>query len=91
MLKTTAARWPQRFSGARFRWVAVSVLMLAAIVTAVAAHAQGRGGLGMSGPGGGMMMFGGSPERIGRVVDQDRKSTRLNSSHLRLSRMPSSA
>ena len=69
MLKTTAARWPQRFSGARFRWVAVSVLMLAAIVTAVAAHAQGRGGLGMSGPGGGMMMFGGSPERIGRVVD----------------------
>ena len=26
-----------------------------------------------------------------RIVDGDRKSTRLNSSHLRLSRMPSSA
>ena len=29
--------------------------------------------------------------REGRVDEQDRKSTRLNSSHLRLSRMPSSA
>ena len=27
----------------------------------------------------------------GRPVEEDRKSTRLNSSHLRLSRMPSSA
>ena len=28
---------------------------------------------------------------IGKVLESDRKSTRLNSSHLRLSRMPSSA
>ena len=31
-------------------------------------------------------------ERLGdEVIERDRKSTRLNSSHLRLSRMPSSA
>ena len=29
--------------------------------------------------------------RIGWAVEEDRKSTRLNSSHLKLSRMPSSA
>ena len=31
------------------------------------------------------------PERDGVVTEQDRKSTRLNSSHIQKSRMPSSA
>ena len=36
-------------------------------------------------------MWMGGPVPLGYEVDKDRKSTRLNSSHLRLSRMPSSA
>ena len=37
-------------------------------------------------------LTGADPERIGAVLEQrDRKSTRLNSSHAKTSRMPSSA
>jgi protein CpxP len=49
------------------RLLAAGVLVLAAAGAVVSAHAQGHHGPGMGGPG--MMMFGGSPEHIGRAVD----------------------
>ena len=55
-------------SNLALRWIAASVLVVAAAGTAISAHAQGHHGGGMGG-GHGMMIFGGSPERIGRAVD----------------------
>ena len=54
------------------RLLAAAVLAIAAIAAAPGAHAQGpgHGAHGGGGHGAGMMMFGGSPERIGRMVDR---------------------
>lgn len=49
------------------RLVGAGVLAVAAAATVFPVHAQGHHGHDMRG--GGMMMFGGSPERIGRAVD----------------------
>lgn len=57
---------PRRFGAGR-KLMAVGVLMAVAALGAVGAHARGHEG-GHGGPGG-MMMFGGSPERIGRGVE----------------------
>lgn len=61
---------PAQTAGVLLRWMAVSVLFVAAAAIAVSAEAQERphgmrGGYG----GHGMMMFGGSPERMGRRID----------------------
>ena len=63
-----AARAPQSRPFAR-RFAAIGVLVVAAVGAAVGAQAQGMAGHSR-GPGPGMMMmFGGSPEQIGRGVD----------------------
>ena len=53
------------------RWMAASVLMVAAALAGVPAHAQDHGGRGMhmAPQAGGMMLFNGPPERIARGVD----------------------
>lgn len=58
-------------AAALLRWVMVSVLVVAAAAVAVSAEAQERphGMRGGGGGGHGMMMFGGSPERMGRRID----------------------
>ena len=40
---------------------------------------------------GDVMLYSGNIEQAVTMIEEDRKSTRLNSSHLKLSRMPSSA
>ena len=50
------------------RLMAASVMLAAAALAVAPAQAQGHHGGGMGGHG--MMMFGGSPERVGRVVDR---------------------
>lgn len=67
MLDVKVAGFPQRGLSPAMRWIATSVLVVAAVAAMGSAHAQGHGG---AGPGsGGMMMFGGPPEHIGRAVD----------------------
>ena len=66
-LKAAAAPRPVFSFAARF--AAAGVLAIAAAGAAIDAHAQGMGGHGQ-GPGPGMMMFGGSPEHVGRGVDR---------------------
>ena len=51
------------------RWVAASVLVMAAVLSWVPAHAQAGGGMHMAAPAGGMMLFNGPPEHIARAVD----------------------
>ena len=53
------------------RWMTASVVMAAAAVAGVPAHAQDHGGRGMhmAPHAGGMMLFNGPPERIARGVD----------------------
>ena len=52
------------------RWLAVSVLTVAAVVSWLPAQArEGGGGAHMASPHGGMMLFNGPPEHIARVVD----------------------
>jgi Spy/CpxP family protein refolding chaperone len=62
-----AARAPQSRPFA-MRFAAIAVLIVAAAGAAVGVQAQGMGEHGR-GPGSGMMLFGGSPEQIGRGVD----------------------
>ena len=51
------------------RLAVAAVIVVAAASAAFSANAQGRGGMRAPGGGPGMMMFGGSPEHVGRVVD----------------------
>ena len=68
MRNAMAAR-PQKVSSYPMRVLAYGVLLIAAAIVAVNARAQGMEGPGGHGPGHGMMMFGGSPEHLGRGVD----------------------
>jgi periplasmic protein CpxP/Spy len=45
------------------------MVIVAAVCIAMVAHAEGRGGPGMEGPGGGMMMFGGPSQHMGHMID----------------------
>jgi periplasmic protein CpxP/Spy len=71
MRDVTTAAMPQPGLSSMMRFVAASVLVVAAAGVAMSAHAQGMGGPGGHGhgPGGGMMMFGGPPERVDRMLD----------------------
>ncbi len=60
---TTAARQPLQRS---LRWMMLSVLMAVSATVAISAWAEPM----RHGPGGGGMMFGGSPERVARGVDR---------------------
>ena len=51
------------------RWLATGVVVVALAGAAVGAQAQGMQGHGMGRGEHGMMMFGGNPERVGRMVD----------------------
>jgi Spy/CpxP family protein refolding chaperone len=64
-----AAAVPRQVSSYAARFAAVCVLLIATAGAAVTTNAQGMGGHG-HGDGPGMMMFGGSPEHIGRGVDR---------------------
>ncbi len=72
MRDVTTAAMPQPGLSSMMRFVAASVLVVAAAGVAMSAHAQGVGGPGGHGrgAGGGMMMFGGPPEHVGRGVDR---------------------
>jgi Spy/CpxP family protein refolding chaperone len=66
-LKATRAPQSRPFA---MRFAAIGVLVVATAGAAISVQAQGMGGHGR-GPGPGMMMmFGGSPEQIGRGVDR---------------------
>ncbi len=70
MSDVKATTWPRLDSALVVRLAAAGAIVVAAAVSALPAHAEGRHGHGMGGPGGGgMMMFGGQPERVGRAVD----------------------
>ncbi|MDP3822565.1 MAG: Spy/CpxP family protein refolding chaperone [Burkholderiales bacterium] len=70
MVKPTPVSTPAQGLGLLLRWMMVSVLFVAAAAIAVSAEAQERPHGKRGGEGGhGMMMFGGSPERMGRRID----------------------
>jgi len=69
MRDLTAAAAPRPVFSFAARFAAAGVFAIAAAGAAIDAHAQGMGGHGQ-GPGPGMMMFGGSPEHVGRGVDR---------------------
>jgi len=69
MRNGVAATEPKLGSTFAVRLVAASVLVVAAAGTALSARAQGMEGHGPR-PGAGMMMFGGSPEHMGRGIDR---------------------
>jgi Spy/CpxP family protein refolding chaperone len=61
---------PAHAAGSLLRWMVVSVLVVAAAGVAVSAEAQERHHGMRGGDGGhGMMMFGGSPQQMGRRID----------------------
>lgn len=64
-----AAAAPREVFSTIARLATVAALVIAAAGAAVTANAQGMGGHG-HGDGPGMMMFGGSPEHVGRGVDR---------------------
>lgn len=65
----TAPMTPHQ-SGLLMRVLATGALMVAAATATAPAHAQGHGhGRAMAGPGADMMMFGGPPEHVARMVD----------------------
>jgi periplasmic protein CpxP/Spy len=71
MLDAKAAGLPQQSSKFTTRLMVAGVLVLAAAGAVFSVHAQDHhGGPGMDGGGAGMMMFGGPPEHIGRIVDR---------------------
>lgn len=71
MRDVTVASTPEQGAPFVWRWMALGVLVIAAVGAAVNVRAQGMGGPGPHGPGGGpgMMMFGGPPQHIARGVD----------------------
>ena len=70
MFKLKFLSAPAHGVGVVFRWMMISVLVVAAAAVAVSAEAQERPpGMGGGGGGHGMMMFGGSPEHMGRHID----------------------
>jgi periplasmic protein CpxP/Spy len=69
MRDANAVRLPRQRPMMAMRLMALGVLVVAVAGAAFSAHAQGHHGHGGGFDGPGMMMFGGSPERIGRAVD----------------------
>jgi protein CpxP len=71
MRDVTVANTPEQKAPLVWRWMALGVLVIAAVGAAVNVRAQGMGGPGPHGHGGGpgMMMFGGPPQHIARGVD----------------------
>jgi protein CpxP len=71
MRDVKAAPAPRQDSGLATRLMTVSVLVVAIAGAAFSVHAQGQPGAGGPDGHGGhaMMMFGGSPEHVGRAVD----------------------
>lgn len=71
MRDVKAAPRPRQSSLLVMRLMAISVFVVAAVGSAFSAHAQGHHGSDRGGPGGpDMMMFGGSPEHVGRSVNR---------------------
>ncbi|MDE2092806.1 MAG: Spy/CpxP family protein refolding chaperone [Burkholderiales bacterium] len=73
MREVTMASVARRRSALTVRLILGSVVLVAATSFALSAHAQGHhaaGGGGMGGGPAGMMMFGGTPQRIGSSVDR---------------------
>ena len=76
MREVTMARAARHSSALTVRLILASVVLVAATSFALSAHAQGHHASGMGGMGGmsggpaGMMMFGGTPQRIGTGVDR---------------------
>ena len=72
MRDVTTAAMPRQSPSWMVRFMVASVLVVAAAGAAVSVRAQGMVGPGGHGhgPTGGMMMFGGSPEHVGRGVDR---------------------
>jgi periplasmic protein CpxP/Spy len=68
MLKLKFFSAPVQGLGVILRWMLLSVLVVGAAAVAVSAEAQERPH-GMGGGGHGAMMFGGSPEHMGRRID----------------------
>ena len=68
MFKLKFLSAPLRGAGVVFRWMVISVLVVAAAAVAVSAEAQERPP-GMGGGAGHGMMFGGPPEHLGRRID----------------------
>ena len=70
MRNANSTTWARRDSPLVVRLAATGVIVVAATLSALPAHAEGRHGHGMGGPGGGaMMMFGGQPEHVARAID----------------------
>lgn len=67
MTQQTAVHTLRKGTQASLRWMAVSVLAVAAAGWAASVHAQEHGGMGPHGAG--MMMFDGPGEHAGRMVD----------------------
>ena len=65
MIQANMMRAPARPAHRGVRWVVLSALLAVSATVAISAWAQPMG----HGPGGGGMMFGGSPERVARGVD----------------------
>ena len=94
VVKIGSALLVDRVSGLRLDWLAAMALDVAevkqrgtdVVLVSSGAIALGRKVLGL---GDGVLTL--EQSQAAAAVGQDRKSTRLNSSHLRLSRMPSSA
>jgi protein CpxP len=73
MRGTKTARLPRRQAALVMRWVAASVLLVAAVAMAFSAQAQEHQGAAMgghAGPGAPMMLFSGPPERVAHAVDR---------------------
>lgn len=71
MLKLNATAVTLKTAAPLVRWLMTGAIVTALAATVVSAQAQGHrhGGGPGAGGGAGMMMFGGSPEHVGRAVD----------------------
>ena len=67
---TKAVRLPRQPAALVMRWVAASVLLVAAFAVAFSARAQAHAGMGHGAPASPMMLFGGPPARVGEAVDR---------------------
>jgi Spy/CpxP family protein refolding chaperone len=70
MLKLNSTAVALKTAAPLMRWLMTGAIVTALAATMVSAQAQGHHGGGPgAGEGAGMMMFGGSPEHVGRAVD----------------------
>lgn len=83
---TKAVRLPRRQTARLVRWMAASVLLVAAVAAAFSVRAQAHDAMGYGGGAGSpMMLFGGPPARVGHAVD--RLLEGLNASEAQRSRI----